>query len=124
MSIITPIGGGIISIMETDIVCPVCAFEFDCSDKADKAKHPLFNMKCPACKSKLKILMPIFGGTTQCWEADVPKNVERLTTKSPFCVNGIPVKKKIFDDDKDDEDFEEVDSQEPTPPKPKLPNRA
>jgi len=82
------VGKGIlVTFMETVVKCPVCTFEFDCSEQSEKSKLPLFKMKCPACKSKLGILIDIFGHETKCFEYDCPKNVERLETTTNFTVN-------------------------------------
>jgi len=87
MSII--IGGGkLITYSETELECPICTFKFDAAEKMDKAKYPTFKTKCPACKGNIGISMPIFGGTTKCFEwADSP-HIERLETIAPFSVNG------------------------------------
>lgn len=99
MSIIVH-GGMIMTVMETEVECPVCTFKFDIGAKAEKARYPMFKTKCPACKSKLGISMPIMGGTTECFEWDVPKGVPQLRTKSPFTVNGkIPIPKPDEDNE-------------------------
>ncbi len=93
MSII--IGGGVlISYMESELECPICTFKFDASEKMDKAKYPVFNTRCPACKGKIVISMPIMGGTTRCYEQADSPNIERLETTALFEVNGIPIKNK------------------------------
>jgi len=83
------IGNGILlNYLETEVTCPVCTFEFDVSDKMEKAKYPVFKMKCPACKSALGVSTPIFGGELTCYEWNVPKGVERQETKTPNRFNG------------------------------------
>ena len=87
MSII--IGKGmLIDVIETELECPICTFKFDASSQMDKAQDPVFKTKCPACKSNIGISEPIFGGTTKCFEWDVPNGVSRLETVAPFTVNG------------------------------------
>ncbi len=95
--------GVYITYMETEIVCPVCEAEIDIADKADKAKDPVFKMKCPKCKSWLGVSMPIFGGTTECFEWNTPKNVKPQRTVAPFLVNGQVVVPKVLEEDDDDE---------------------
>lgn len=96
-------GGGIITVMETELECPICTFVFDASEKMDRAKYPMFKTKCPACKGKIGISMPIFGGTTECFEWDVPANVTGVKTIAPFMVNGNVVIAKLYDDNSDEE---------------------
>lgn len=93
-----------ITVTETDLTCPICTFKFDASDKIEKSKDVVFKTRCPACKGKIGISLPIFGGTTKCFEWDVPKSVERLETIVPFTVNGREEIKKTFDDNSDEED--------------------
>lgn len=78
--------GMIVTFMESDITCPICTYEFDASAKMDKAKYPLFNTKCPACKGKITISIPIMGGTLKCWETECPRSVKRLETETPIKV--------------------------------------
>ena len=105
MSVI--VGSGVyISYMETEVECPVCSAIIDIGEKADKAKYPVFKMKCPKCKSWLGISMPIFGGTTECFEWNVPKNVRPQKTVAPFLVNGEPVKPRALEEDNDDDEIE------------------
>ncbi len=94
--------GFLITVMETELECPICAFKFDASYKMDKAKYPTFKTKCPACKGKIGISILIFGGTTECFEWDTNPKYQ-LITKAPFTVNGKEVIKKPFDDNSDDE---------------------
>ncbi len=77
----------IITVNETDLECPICTAKLDTSEKMDKAKLPVFKMKCPACKSKIGISIPIFGGTTKCFEWETPVGVNKLKTAAPFTVN-------------------------------------
>jgi hypothetical protein len=89
MSVI--VGNGVwISYNETDIKCPICTFEFDASEKIEKAKYPVFRTKCPACKGKIGISVPLFGGNTKCFEWIAPKTTKdnRLRTETEFKVNG------------------------------------
>ena len=76
--------GVLVTFMESEVTCPICTFAFDASAKIEKAKYPTFNSKCPACKGKITISTPIFGGTLKCWETDVPKCVERQETETPI----------------------------------------
>lgn len=90
---------------ETDITCPICTFQFDATARMEKAKLPVFKMRCPGCKSWIGIKVPIFGGTTECFEWDPPKTKEnnQLITKSPFRVNGVIEKpRKPYDDNSDE----------------------
>lgn len=85
------IGNGMCIIYsETGIKCPICTFEFDAGDKMDKAKYPVFKMKCPGCKSAIGISIPIFGGNTKCFEWNAPKTKDdnRLENISPNKING------------------------------------
>lgn len=94
MSII--IGKGMcISYFETEVKCPICTFEFDASDKIEKAKYPLFKTKCPACKGAIGISVPILGGNTKCFEWN-PSH--RITNVTPNKVNGKIVIKNNYDD--------------------------
>lgn len=86
MSVITG-KGFLINVMESELECPICTYRFDAGEKMDKAKYPVFKTKCPACKGNIGIKMPIFGGTTECFEWDTSPNVEQLRTKAPFKVN-------------------------------------
>ncbi len=100
MSVI--IGNGMcISYMETEVECPICTFKFDVGEKADKAKYPVFKMRCPACKSWVGVSMPIFGGNTECFEWNPPKTKKdnQLKTTTPNRVNGKIVTKKPFNGD-------------------------
>ena len=104
MSII--IGNGMcITYMETEVICPICTFEFDVSEKSGKAKYPIFKMKCPACKSAIGIKMPILGGNTECFEWNPPKTVKdnQLKNVMPNKVNGEVVVEKLYDDNSDEE---------------------
>jgi hypothetical protein len=98
----------LISVIDTDVECPICTCKLDVSNKIDKAKYPIFKIKCPGCKSAIGISIPIFGGNTKCFEWNPPKTKEdnQLRTETPFTVNGIvPVKKVIMDNDEDQEIF-------------------
>jgi len=100
--------GAWITYDESDVECPICTFKFDASDKIEKAKYPTFKTKCPACKGKIGISMPIFGGHTKCFEWDAPtaKALTRLETETPFKVNGkILPKKKPYDDNSDESSY-------------------
>lgn len=89
----------LITYMESLVKCPICTFEFDASDKIEKAKYPLFKTKCPACKGAIGISMPIFGGNTECFEWNQSFRRKFVT---PNKVNGkIPVK-KLYDDNSDE----------------------
>ena len=97
------------TFIETEVECPICTFAFDCSEKSEKAKYPLFKMKCPACKSLLGIYLPIFGGDTECFEWIGENNGNRLTFKTDY---RLIIEKPIIiekDDDFDDDDLEEVE---------------
>jgi hypothetical protein len=103
MSII--IGNGMcITYSETEVKCPICTSMFDASDKMEKAKYPVFKMKCPACKGAVGISVPIMGGNTECFEWN-PSH--RITNVTPNRVNGKIVTKKKGYDDNDDEDDNE-----------------
>ena len=80
--------GFLLEVIESNLECPICTFVFDASDKMDKAKYPTFKTKCPACKGKIGISMPIFGGTTKCFEWETSPNVKQYVTIAPFTVNG------------------------------------
>ena len=97
-------GGALITYNETEVKCPICTFEFDVGEKMEKAKLPVFSMKCPACKSKIGISIPIFGGTTKCFEWNAPKTVanNRLENVAEFKINGRVVIKKQHDDNSGD----------------------
>ncbi len=99
--------GFLIAMTETELECPICTFKFDANEKMSKAKYPTFKTKCPACKGKIGIQIPIFGGTTECFEWDTLPNVEQLITKSPFTVNGNKVIKKPFDHNSDEDEMED-----------------
>lgn len=98
------IGNGMcITYFENEITCPICTSVFDASKKMDNAKYPLFNTRCPKCKGKITILIPIFGGELQCWETECPKTVQRLETTTPNKVNGKVLKEpKGYDDNSDE----------------------
>lgn len=90
MSII--IGNGmLITYNETEVTCPICTAKFDAGTKMDKAKYPVFKMKCPKCKGKITISVPIYSGEVRCWETECPKNIKRLETVTPNKVNGYEV---------------------------------
>lgn len=97
-----------ITYSETEVTCPICTFEFDASAKMDKAKCPVFKMKCPACKSAIGISIPIYGGNTKCFEWNPPKTTEnnRLENITPNKINGKVIVEKPYDDNSDDEDEE------------------
>ena len=95
MSIIITGKGFLITISETELICPICEQSFDASEKMDKAKYPVFKTKCPICKGRIMISIPIFGGTTKCSELEISPNVERLETVAPFTVNGKEVKSDL-----------------------------
>lgn len=92
-----------IHVNETDLTCPVCTAPFNAGDKMNKAKFPIFKMKCPACKSPIGIRIPIFGGTTQVFEWNTPPHVHPLQSDAPFTVNGIEPTTKEFIDNQDDD---------------------
>jgi hypothetical protein len=69
----------------------------------DKADLPVFKMKCPACKGKVGIRIPIMGGTTECFELGVKDSI-RITTKAPFTVNGEVELPKVFNDNTGEEE--------------------
>lgn len=102
--------GMLVTFMDTEITCPICASVFDASKKIDAAKYPLFNTWCPKCKGKITISVPIFGGNTKCWETNPPKTKKdlQLKTETPFTVNGKAPKKRLYDNN-EDEDDEEVE---------------
>jgi tRNA G26 N,N-dimethylase Trm1 len=101
--------GYLITVIESEVTCPICDQVFDASTKMSKAKYPVFNTKCPFCKGKITISEPIFGGELRCWETNCPKSVKRLETITENKINGIPVSQliKSEDDDEDDEDDED-----------------
>jgi hypothetical protein len=68
----------------------------------DKAKYPVFKTKCPKCKGKITISIPIFGGELKCWETECPKEIERLETITPNKVNGKVIREKLYDDNSDE----------------------
>lgn len=80
--------GMLVSYFEHEIKCPICEQIFDASSKMDKAKYPVFNTRCPVCKGKITISIPIFGGVLKCWETHCPKTVKRLETVTPNKFNG------------------------------------
>ncbi len=90
--------GALITYMETLVTCPICTASFDVSKAADRAKYPLFKMKCPHCKSSVGVSMPIFGGNTECFEWNAPKleHAEPLKTITPNKFNGqyLPIKER------------------------------
>lgn len=78
------VGKGIlIDFCETTVECPICTYTFNASKAMDKAKYPYFRSKCPACKSAIGILVPVFGGTTKVYEWSAPKG-HQLNTESPL----------------------------------------
>jgi hypothetical protein len=104
MSII--IGNGVhITYDESEVRCPICTAMFDAGGKMEKAKYPVFKMKCPNCKGLVGISVPIFGGNTKCYEWNPPKIKDPviLETETPFKVNGKVVVKKPYDDNSRDE---------------------
>jgi hypothetical protein len=80
--------GALIDIIETELECPICTFKFDASEKMDNTKHPVFKTKCPGCKSVIGISIPIFGGTTECFEWATSPVIKQLKTTAPFTING------------------------------------
>ena len=88
--------GFLLTYVETEVTCPICEQMFDCSERADKAPHPVFNMKCPKCKGKITVFIPIMGGELKFWETECPKTVKRLETTTPNKVNGRMPKKKLY----------------------------
>ena len=60
--------GYLITTYETVVTCPICENEFDAGPTSEKKDSPFFKMKCPRCKGKLQICIPIFGGNTTCSE--------------------------------------------------------
>lgn len=127
MSILTG-PGYLLTYIESDVTCPICEQTFDASDKMDKAPLPVFNMKCPKCKGKITVFIPIMGGELKCWETNCPPTVKRLETTTPNKVNGrIPGTAKKIDsskyDEDDDEGIDDGDAPCPvliTPPKKRL----
>jgi hypothetical protein len=107
------IGGGMcLSYFESEITCPICEQKFNGSEKMDSAKNPVFNTKCPKCKGKITIKIPLMGGFTECRETNCPPTVKRLATVTPNHVNGIAYTKEVeskIDSSKYDEDDEEPD---------------
>ena len=94
--------GFLLTYVETEVTCPICEQVFDCAARSEKAPHPVFNMKCPICKGKLTVSVPIMGGELKCWEQECPKTVKRLETKTQNKVNGkVPIKKH-YDDNSDE----------------------
>ncbi|MCH7826412.1 MAG: hypothetical protein IIC75_00325 [Bacteroidetes bacterium] len=87
--------GTVITVMETKLECPICTAAFDASEKIDKAKLPVFKTKCPECKGKIGISLPIFGGTTKCFEWKTPPHVKPVETVAQFEVNYINVKANL-----------------------------
>lgn len=100
--------GLLISYMESEVTCPICTFVFDASDKIAKAKNPYFKTKCPACKGSIGISMPIFGGTTKCFEWNSSKNVPAIVTETPNKVNGKVITKPLFDNNEDEQEQEQL----------------
>ena len=47
---------------------------------------------CPNCKGKIGISLPIFGGTTKCFELETPSSIKPVETIAPFEVDYINVK--------------------------------
>jgi hypothetical protein len=96
--------GALITYFETELQCPICTFKFDASDKIDKAKYPVFKMKCKGCKAWIGISVPVFGGNTSCFEWNPPKvkDSPRLEYVTPFKVNGKEVVRKPYDDNSDE----------------------
>lgn len=97
------IGNGMcITYFENEVTCPICEQVFDASNKMGKARNPIFKTKCPTCKGKITISIPIFGGELKCWETDCPKTVDRLETVTHNKVNGRTVIPKPYDDNSDE----------------------
>lgn len=114
--------GFLITVVESEVTCPICSQVFDCSAKSEKVKYPVFNMRCPFCKGKITISEPIFGGELKCWETNCPKTVKRLETITENKINGIPLSQfvtKKNDEEEDDEDDSD-DEWVPKPVKPKV----
>lgn len=112
--------------MSMDVTCPICEQTFDASEKMDKAALPVFNMKCPKCKGKITVFIPIMGGNVKCWETNCPATVKRLETITPETINGrpvLPAAAKIDNskyDENDDEGQDDGDASSPViPVKPK-----
>lgn len=82
----------LINVVETKLECPICTSAFDADEKIDKAKLPVFKMKCPNCKGQIGISLPIFGGTTKCFEWETPSCIKPAETIAQFEVNYINVK--------------------------------
>lgn len=110
--------GYLITVVESEVTCPICDQIFDCGGKMEKAKYPVFNMKCPFCKGKITISTPMMGGQLECWETNCPKTVKRLKTTTENKCNGIPYSELTKKNDDDTEDDYE-DDLEPNPVKPK-----
>lgn len=81
--------GFLIDTVDTLLTCPICTADFDASAKMDKAKNPYFKTKCPKCKGKIAILMPMFNGPTRVFELDVPESVQAGETETDFTVNRV-----------------------------------
>lgn len=80
--------GYLITVIETDLVCPICQGHFDADEIIEKSDDFFIETKCPNCKSAIGIVLPAYGGTTKCIELDVPDGVVCLETKADFTVNG------------------------------------
>jgi len=76
------VGNGIlISTVDTLCTCPICEQQFDVGPKIEKSKTPCFKMRCPKCKGKITVLIPLFSSDgLQCWETDCPPSATRLQT--------------------------------------------
>lgn len=98
--------GMIVTIIETDLTCPICTAVFDASKMMDRAKYPCFNTKCPKCSGKITIQEPMYSGNVKVWETNPPliKNPEILQTETEFKINGKVVRKKLYDDNSDEPD--------------------
>ena len=81
--------GFLITVVDTEVGCPICTFRFDASKVMAKAKDPVFKTKCPACKGATGISEPIYGGNTTCFEWD--KRGGRHETVTPQTINGKPI---------------------------------
>jgi len=96
--------GYIMTVLDTELQCPICEQTFEAIEKIAKAKLDCFKMKCPVCKGKITVLLPLYSGPTKVCETNCPPNVKRLETETEFKINGIvPPKRKPYDDNSDEE---------------------
>ena len=74
----------LINVVETKLKCPICTATFEADEQINKAKLPVFKTKCPECKGKIGISLPVFGGTTKCFEWKTPSCIKPIETIAPF----------------------------------------